>query len=70
MASNAIQMTVIGNIYIGTKVIEVKEHYMLIFHCPFRRRSTGPLLSCLVEQMCKSCNIRRHHVRKISWPGT
>ena len=49
MSSNAISMTVIGNmgnIYIDTKVIEVMEHHMLIFHGPCRRRSIGPLPSC------------------------
>ena len=60
MSSNAISMTVIGNmgnIYIDTKVIEVMEHQMLIFHRPCRRRSIGPLPSCLfftvvVAQCC------------------
>ena len=31
---------------IGSKVIEVVERHMLIFHYPFQRRSIGPLPSC------------------------
>ena len=51
MASEATKMAIIGNMHIGSKVLEVIEHHhMPISHSPCCRRSKGPLPSCSREK--------------------
>ena len=47
VASDATKMAILGNMHIDSKVMEVIEHQMPISHSPCRRRSKGPLPSCL-----------------------
>ena len=59
MASNATKMAVKDNIHMNTRVIMVAN-----CHCPFARKSKGPLPSCsvqsvIVSSQCEICDVQK-----------